>query len=120
MIQVLYLPSYSLASLNKVIGYHWSVKAKQKKSDREIVAHYATVQQLVKAGAPRRVSMRVVLPKGKRAADEDNVWKGCLDALVQAGLLVNDSPAWVKRGPLEYVRHAGDLREVFVILEDMP
>jgi Holliday junction resolvase RusA-like endonuclease len=122
---VLYLPKFLPTSLNKSVGRHWSVKAKQKNGDLEIVQHYAREQRLamtlhLDAALPaRRVNVRMVLPKGQRAFDRDNILKGLLDALVQCGLLVNDSPRWCQIGQIEYVRHDGGLRETFVILEDL-
>ncbi len=118
VVHVLWLPGYTPHSLNETVGHHWSKKAKSKKADRQIVAHYAKCQGLPIAQTPRRVGLRIILAKGQRAMDVDNIKKGLLDALVHAGLLVNDSPKWCFEGPIEYLRHAGELRETFVLLTD--
>src|ERR1700679_51217 len=93
--QVLWIPGYVPTSLNKSVGHHWSVKAKQKSGDRDLVAYYSREQGLIRAddatrGAcpKRRVSFRVVWPKGQRMLDRDNILKAMFDALTHARLIV--------------------------------
>jgi hypothetical protein len=40
----------------------------------------------------------------QRGADPDAYWKSLLDALVHAGLLVDDSPKWCELGPVRFER----------------
>ncbi len=118
-VHVLWLPGFLPVSTNEDRGHHWSVKARIAKAVRGVVAFHAKRQGVPLATTPRSVGMRLVLPKGQRSFDKDNIQKTIRDALKHAGLLVNDSPKWCHEGPIEYVRHAGALRETFVILEDI-
>lgn len=117
-VHVLWLPGFLPVSTNEDRGHHWSVKARIAKAVRNVVAFHAKRQGLCRATTPRSVGLRLVLPKGQRGCDKDNLKKSLWDALVHAGLLVNDSPRWCHEGPIEYVRHGGALRETFVILTD--
>lgn len=99
---------------------HWSVSAKLKKSDRDIVAVYA--RHVTEATGPRRVSIMLVLPKGKKCPDEDSLEKSTWDALVQCKRLVNDTPKWCRRGlPPSYARAIGAESAVgtLILLEDV-
>lgn len=120
MKQILHLPDYSIRSLNEFTDRHWAVRSRIKKADRELVQHYATEQGIIPAEGKRRISLRIVLPKGQRRLDKDNCKKVILDSLKQSKVIRDDSPKWLEEGPIEYVRHDGELREVFIILEDVP
>lgn len=118
-VAVLWLPGFTPTSVNLSDGRHWSEGYKLKRSDKEIVAFFAEQQGLSPANLPRKVSLRITLPKGQRSLDKSNVWKSLLDALHHAWLIVNDSPQWCEEGKVEYVRHHADLRETFILLEDI-
>ncbi len=100
----LFLPRFRFASLNAMLGRHWAVKAKLKKGDREVVAFYARLHGVPKSVGKRRVSLEVVLTGRQKPLDDDNAFKGCLDALVACGLLVDDSPKWCSLGGVSYSR----------------
>lgn len=109
------LPSYTPTSTNALMR---SVRARirLKKSDREIICHYAREQGLPLAMCKRRVSVAITLGKGQRQMDPDNVLKSLLDALVCAGLLVDDGPRWVQLGEVTW--HRGE-RKTVITLEDI-
>lgn len=116
---VLYLPQYLPVALNKLLEGHRSQRGRLKQKQAELVRFYALSQELPAAKTKRRVDLRVVLPKGQRAWDPDAMWKGLLDALVSASLLVDDNPKWCQLGEVVYLRSGTDLRETYVILTDL-
>ena len=111
------IPGWQPTPLNRLIGYHWATRSKRKVHDAEIVGRAVKVYGIPPATTKRRVSLLVVLPKGKRATDPDSLWKSLLDSLVHAGALKNDSPAWVELAPVRWAR--GEALETFITLEDM-
>lgn len=116
---VLHMPDFTPVSLNVLMrGVRQRIRA--KRGDRDLIALEATLQQIPKATVCRRVSLFITIARGQRVLDEDNCWKSILDALVCAGLLVNDSPVWVKRGDVHWARAVhGCQRTTFIVLEDM-
>jgi hypothetical protein len=98
-----------------------SVKAKihLKQRDRAIVCEAARLSGLPKATGKRQLSIFLRVPKGQRRWDEDAFWKSTQDACVHAGLLVNDSPVWMRLGTMKYDPERGPLRTT-LILEDLP
>lgn len=119
MVYILHIPDWMPTSLNKLVNSHWAVASKYKKADRNLIALYATSQEIPKATRKRRVSLRVVLPKGQRSLDNDNVWKSLLDALKHCKLLVDDTPKYCETTTPVWLRSGTELKETFVILEDM-
>lgn len=118
MIRTLYLPEFTPRSLNTLMRGHWSKAHKAKKADKEVIFGHAHQQGLTMLPDDKRqVSLLIVLGKGQKKMDEDNLWKSLLDALVNAGVLVDDSPKWCQRGTVSYAR--GDAPATFVILEDV-
>lgn len=119
--QSLWVPNWTPGLINQWDGSHWTRRAKIKKADKEIVAVYFHRVGLTTAEGPRRVSMLFVLPKGKRMFDRDAPFKSCLDALVYAKALVNDSPKWCVHGPVSYARAIGAESAVgtLILLEDL-
>lgn len=93
------------------------MRSRMKKSDREMVAGYARLAEVPKAKRKRRVRLTIVLGPRQRGADPDAFWKGLLDSLVAAELLVDDSKEWVELAPVEYER--GKERATRIVLEDM-
>lgn len=92
--------------LNKLLGVHWAAAGRLKKADREIIAHYASAVGVPRATGKRQVTLRIVLAKGQRGGDGDAYYKSALDALVKAGLLVDDNRQWAELMPVEYERAA--------------
>jgi hypothetical protein len=104
------------ARLNELLG-NWQRRARLKKHDRELVAGYALVQRIPSATGKRRVSLLLTLAPGQRGADPDSFWKSTLDALVHAGLLLDDNRQAVELGDVRFTR--GPARETTVIIEDL-
>ncbi len=137
-LQCFWIPGWHPAPLNKLLGHHMAA-ARLKAKDREQVARAALVYGLRKARVvnpplmadaiegcgvdiskiKRRMSLTIVAEPGKRACDPDAYSKSLLDAMVHAGLLVNDSRHWVVMEPVKYLRGTKDMWGSLVILEDM-
>lgn len=118
--QSLWIPNWFPTPTNKLGASprHWSGPAKLKKGDRDIVGFYA--RHITEATGPRRVSITLVLPKGKRLPDEDSLEKSTWDALVQCKRLVNDTPQWCRRGEINYVRALLGARPgTLILIEDL-
>lgn len=96
------IPRWHPAPLNKLMKGHWSNGHQLKKVDRAMVAAYAS--GVPKAKGKRRVSLHIILDKGQRAADPDAYQKSCLDALVHAGVLVDDNRQHVELAPVTFSR----------------
>lgn len=109
------IPNYIPAALNQYVGKHWAVMAKLKKHDKFIIGVYC--RKLEKASKKRRVDCHYVLAKGMKARDPDSYWKSVFDALVHAGMLVDDSPKWVELGNVEYSR--GIVKKTIIALTDI-
>ena len=80
----------------------WAEANKLKKRDK-VEVKYAS-NHIPKAEKKRRVELIIELSKGQRACDPDAYFKSLGDALVNAGLLVNDSHKWVEWMPVKFVR----------------
>jgi hypothetical protein len=104
--------------LNQLVGCHWGTRSKRKRFDREVIAVEALVQRIPKASGKRRVSLVLTLAPRQRAGDPDGYWKSTLDALVCAGLLVDDSRQWCALGAVRFER--GNSRRTAIVLEDVP
>ena len=70
-----------------------------------MIAHYFRNEP--KAKTKREVHLTVILGKGKRGCDVDAYDKSLLDALVKAGMLVDDNRRWCTKLPTEYTRATG-------------
>jgi len=103
-------------SLNKLMNSHWAVRRGLKQGDKDQIRKACLVYGVPKAEGRRHVSVLIVLPKGRRALDADNVYKGMLDGLVEAEVLRNDSHVWCTWSPVHYAR--GDRLVTFITLED--
>lgn len=100
----LIIPGWRPATVNELIaGGPWGA-ARLKKHDRDHVAVYARIDRIPRATGKRRVSLMITLCKGQRRWDTDALWKSLLDALVWAGMLIDDRPKWCELGPVEYAR----------------
>src|SRR5262245_41522897 len=107
------IPNYHTAIENQWDGHHWSVRAKLKKANRQMIAAYAAVASVPRAESRRMVSLVITLEPGQRAPDKDAWWKSLLDGLKACGRLVNDNPKWCEPGKVEYVR--GDAKAITII-----
>jgi Holliday junction resolvase RusA-like endonuclease len=97
------IPRWRPALLNELMH---SVKGKirLKKRDREMVCAYAWQAKISQATGKRRVSLHVILGKGMREFDVDAPWKGLLDAMKHAKMIVDDSCKYVELGPVTFSR----------------
>jgi hypothetical protein len=105
------------ARLNLWDGRHWKVRARHKRADREIVGLYARLAGIPPATGKRRVSLRLTLGPRQRGADPDAYFKSVLDALVHAGLLVDDDRHGVELGDVVFQR--GKIKGTEIVLEDV-
>lgn len=101
--------------LNQLVSVHWANRSRLKRVDRQFVATYG--RDLPRATGKRRVRLRIVLGPGQRAGDPDAYWKSLLDALVHAGLLLDDNRQHVELGPVAFDR--AEKRRTEIILEDI-
>lgn len=116
MTHQLVLPQFTPTPLNRLMRGRRRDRIRLARGDRDLVAHYAREQEIPRAETPRRVSLVVTMPEGTRRPDPDSLWKSLLDALVEAGLLVNDSARWVELGTIKWDR--GE-RQTTVSLENL-
>lgn len=116
---VIDVPDWRPATLNELTkrGNHFSA-ARLKKRDRKVVDDYARHAAIVpQALGKRRVSLVVVRAGRMQETDPDSLWKSLLDALVHAGMLVDDSPSYVELGTVEQPK--GEAKATRIILEDI-
>lgn len=105
------------AKLNDWDGRHWSVRARAKRHDRDLVAACVLGAGVPKAQGKRRVSVEIVLGPRQRGGDPDAYWKSLLDALVACGALDDDSKERVVLGEVSYSR--GPVKATVIQLEDV-
>jgi hypothetical protein len=103
--------------LNRLLGCHWRTRARRKRGDCQLIVAYARLQAIPPATGKRRVSLHLTLVRRQRAGDPDCYWKSLLDALVHAGLLLDDNRQGVELGSVTFDR--GPARQTTVILEDL-
>ena len=110
------VPGWRPATINALTkrGNHFSA-SRLKEWDRIAVAVSSIL--IPKAIRRRRVSVEVTMAGRMKPVDPDAIWKSLLDALVAAGLLVDDSANWVELGPFTQVR--GAMKATRITLEDM-
>lgn len=113
----LVLPHFTPATLNALMRGKLRTRINRGKGDRELVCYYAAQSGIPKATGKRRVSLEVTLGPRQRRADVDAYWKGMLDSLQHAGLIVSDDWAWCVIGDLTY--HRGPERCTVVVLEEI-
>ena len=94
------------ATVNKLINAHWATAGRLKRVDKNIISHYCQHNRIPKAQGPRQVSLTITLAPRQRAGDPDAYWKSILDALVHAGMLVDDNRQYVRIGPVTFERGA--------------
>jgi Holliday junction resolvase RusA-like endonuclease len=112
------IPGWHPYRLNQTEGRHWSVKARLKRADREMIGMYARLGVGVpQATGKRRIGLTVTLAPKQRSPDPDAFWKGLLDSLVACRLLVDDNPKWVEILPVRYER--GSAMATTIAIEDV-
>lgn len=114
---ILTIPDWHPATTNQLLR-SVRLRIRLKKNDREMVCGYSLQANIPNASVRRRVSLQLTLAPRQRAADPDAYWKSLLDALVRAGLLVDDNRTWCELGSVEFTR--GSARATTIMLEDIP
>lgn len=117
VVHTLVIDGWHPSTLNQLIRCHWAKAARLKRSDREIVWAEAIVQRVARAEGRRRVDLVIDVERGQRRPDRDAWWKSTLDALVGAGLLIDDGPRWCVTGYVSY-RRTGR-RRMTIVLTDL-
>lgn len=113
---IITIPNWRPMSDNVYCKGHWSIRYRKKKEDAEFVSAYATQSNIPKAETKRRVSVEVIVSKG-RTPDPTNILKSLMDALVSCKLLVDDNAEWSELGGV-LVKKGADARTI-IILEDL-
>jgi hypothetical protein len=98
------IPNYLPARLNEIMWCHWRVVASRKKLDANTVAYYAIANRIPRAECRRRLDLHITLPPRGRKGDEGNWWKSIEDALVHAGMLIDDNDKWYEKGKVTFCR----------------
>jgi hypothetical protein len=114
----IHVPAWHPATLNELLSGHWAKRHRLKRHDGEVLALFPKLGSIPKAAGKRRVSLVLTLAPRQRAADPDSHWKSVLDALVAAGMLINDSHVWCELGPVTIERGTG--KATTILLEDLP
>lgn len=136
----IHIEAWRPALLNELVGRDAHAIHRIKKRDRKIVAQYATLFNVPRVGLPpetrrqaealgiahriedlagrrRRVALEIA-DRYSTFPDDDAPWKSLLDALVQCGLLVDDSREWCETvNPPTYRR--ARKRSTVITLEDL-
>ncbi len=108
-----------LPRLNQVRGRHWSAEAKAKKDLVQWLRVCALEQSVPTAQGPRFVFVDVKLGPRRKKPDADAYDKILLDALVSAGLLLDDSDrGLIGRVGIAFER--GPVSETRITLTDHP
>lgn len=110
------IPGWCPPSINRYYHGHWAERARAKKRAAETVAAACLAAGPPLATTKRRLSIRLTLPKGRRAPDEDNIGKALRDGLTACGAIVDDAPEWCETGAYEIDR--GPLKTTLT-LEDV-
>lgn len=110
------IQNWQPTSINKWLGKHWSVNSKSKKIDKEIIGAMCLSNRVPKATGKRTVGLTIYLGYRQRGCDPDNLWKGVLDALKHAGMLIDDSAKWCELMPIRFDRHPDRQKETIIEL----
>ena len=120
--QSLWIPKYLPPTLNALTKRfkHWAPGAKLKAECSAMVAGYAAKYRIERATGPRRFSLILIHPPGKRFADRDAWAKAIKDALKLCGALIDDSARLCHDGPVSYARAAENEEwGTLILLEDL-
>ncbi len=112
------IPDFTPCLLNKLLGSNRFKAARLKRDDAQMIGFYALKANVPRATGKRRVEIEVTVAGPGRTIDPDGVLKSLLDALVTAGMLVDDSSKWCEWETPIILR--GTARETKLILEDLP
>ena len=115
-IHTLVIPNWIPVRLNELMKNRWRC-AELKRQDTAFVILYSRIQGIPRATGKRRVTLEITFGKHAKAGDPDAYNKSLLDALVNAGLLVNDTYNSVEVMPARYF-HAKETSTT-IILEDL-
>jgi hypothetical protein len=112
-------------------GAHWATKNKLRKEGRDAAINAARqwrndrglfgTDPVVTAKA--RIFVTIRWGKGRRFMDADNAvacLKGPVDGLTQAGIIPDDSPAYLVWEPVEQKRDPTGRGETVIVIEEMP
>jgi Holliday junction resolvase RusA-like endonuclease len=114
---VIDIPNWHPTPLNKLLG-HWRTSAKRKKQDREMVWAYSKQAKIpLNSSTKRSIELTIVLGPKQRACDPDAYWKSCLDALVHAMAIWDDSHEYCELLPIKFER--GTRKATRILLRDV-
>lgn len=116
MIHTITIPGFTPVKINDWRGRHWSVRARLKKSQQELVGFYG--RHVPRATGKRRVVLRVWGYWRGVKPDADGFSKDMLDCLVQLGLLTDDDEAGLD-GIMHVEITRARVRETCIELEDV-
>ena len=114
------IPNFTPTPLNKLLAMHWAKRGREKKIAADLVKAYAVMAEVPPAKCRRAVEMIFTGWQrgqgGGNLPDSDALEKVARDALVAAGMLVDDSEKWalfmpsvILRGPKRTVIRLYDL-----------
>lgn len=114
------IPRFHPVLLNRLLKAHPLKRATLRRNDDAMIAIYCRLAGVPRARrVKRRVHLTYVKRKGQggKTPDDDGLWKSLLDALVNAGVLYDDSPDWVETTPVKHERAAE--KATIIELEDV-
>jgi len=111
------IPRWKPVLTNTLMGNHWAKAAKLKKADMQMVSAYCLQAGIPRAKGKRRVELVVEIAGRGRTPDPDSMWKSLLDALKQAGMLVDDSGKWCEIVPPQIIRKAKETATTIQLTE---
>jgi hypothetical protein len=118
---LLVVPKWRPPLCNSWRGRHWSVAHRLRKQATQLLGAYALERHVPRAAGRRRVSVEIVLAPRQGQPDRDAFDKLLLDALVGAGLLLDDGERGLA-GRVEVAFRRGDASTwgMTIVLEDDP
>lgn len=119
VLHVLKIDHWAPTPLNKLLNAHWAERNRMKRADHDMVYYAAKEANIPKATGKRRVMLTIILKPRQRATDPDSPQKSLGDALVKAGLLLNDSHLWVEWEPVRFERGTAKRNGSIIVLEDI-
>lgn len=114
---IISIPHWRPATVNELLG-HWTKGHRLKKRDRYLVWGIARQERIPVATGKRMVKTHVTYKPGGEF-DPDNIMKSLLDALVQAGMLKDDSDNWCDWTKPTLEKGSSQVWGTRIILEDM-